>query len=332
MCVGTGGHVLPVKNIINELINYGIEEKNIIVITDKRGNEFLKLEKIEVEIKEFFITNKGVKGYLKNITKLLASVIEIRKFLKDKSVKIIFTTGAYIAPIAAIVSKLIRSKFYIQEQNIYAGYGNKVSAHFASKIFTSFKDTKNIKVKNIMFAGPIVNTNLNSQDLLIKSIKTISFIGGSQGSKDINKLALDFLNHPISKNFKVLHITGKGNMNLEIKNENYIQYEYVEDMDNIYKITDLVIGRSGGGSLEPAFLGIPQLLIPYKHGTTSDHQRLNAEFLEKKGLGIIVHSFSDMLDCIIKLSDNLNEHFRNDQVLQKGNKIVSKEIYDQFFR
>lgn len=34
-----------------------------------------------------------------------------------------------------------------------------------------------------MFAGPIVNTNLNSQDLLIKSIKTISFIGGSQGSK-----------------------------------------------------------------------------------------------------------------------------------------------------
>jgi len=36
-----------------------------------------------------------------------------------------------------------------------------------------------------------------------------------------------------------------------------------------------------GGSLEAAYLNIYQLLVPFKHGTTSVHQQLNAEYLEK---------------------------------------------------
>ena len=41
-CVGTGGHVLPAKNIINELISNGFDNKKIGVITDKRGEILFK--------------------------------------------------------------------------------------------------------------------------------------------------------------------------------------------------------------------------------------------------------------------------------------------------
>ena len=52
-------------------------------------------------------------------------------------------------------------------------------------------------------------------------------------------------------------------------------------MELFYNSIDLQVSRSGGGVLEAAYLDIFQLLIPFKHGTTSSHQRLNAEYLEK---------------------------------------------------
>ena len=36
-CVGTGGHVLPVKYLISDLLNKGFQRDLIEVITDKRG-------------------------------------------------------------------------------------------------------------------------------------------------------------------------------------------------------------------------------------------------------------------------------------------------------
>ena len=46
-CVGTGGHVLPVKNIIDELLNSGISKNQIEIVTDNRGSKFLQ----EVDVK-----------------------------------------------------------------------------------------------------------------------------------------------------------------------------------------------------------------------------------------------------------------------------------------
>ena len=39
-CVGSGGHVFPVKNIILDLIKNGVSKEEIIIFTDKRGEEF----------------------------------------------------------------------------------------------------------------------------------------------------------------------------------------------------------------------------------------------------------------------------------------------------
>ena len=41
-CVGTGGHVLPVINLIHDLYQRGIEKRKIEVVTDKRGSQYFK--------------------------------------------------------------------------------------------------------------------------------------------------------------------------------------------------------------------------------------------------------------------------------------------------
>ena len=40
-CVGTGGHVLPVRNLIKELKELGINNEDIFVICDNRGRQYL---------------------------------------------------------------------------------------------------------------------------------------------------------------------------------------------------------------------------------------------------------------------------------------------------
>ena len=40
-CVGTGGHVLPVRNLIKEIKELGINNEDIFVICDNRGRQYL---------------------------------------------------------------------------------------------------------------------------------------------------------------------------------------------------------------------------------------------------------------------------------------------------
>ena len=143
-CVGTGGHVLPVRNLIKELKELGINNEDIFVICDNRGKQYLDNLDISIHTPEIFASKKGVAGYIFNIFTISRSIKEVTKILKDQNISVVLTTGAYIAPVAAIVSKILKAKFFIQEQNIYAGLGNKMSAIFAKTIFTSFEDTQNI--------------------------------------------------------------------------------------------------------------------------------------------------------------------------------------------
>lgn len=329
-CVGTGGHVLPAKNIINELISNGFDNKKIGVITDKRGKSYLNDLNVEVSVVNFYSSSSGVKNYIFNIFKLIKSGIDIIKILRGKNIKVIFSTGSYVSPVAAIIGKFKKSVVFLQEQNKYAGLGNKIAAFFADKVFTSFEETENLSRKKIKYTGPIVNTNLKPVSR-IDNIITIGFTGGSQGSEEINSLVEQFIKSDLIKKFNILHLTGK-QKSLNVKHKNYLSYEFIEDMDEFYEKVQLVIGRSGGGSLEPAYLGIPQILIPYKHGTTSSHQYLNAKFLEDNNFANIVNNF-DELENLLK---NVNDIYLSDETkrikIPNGKHIIGEIVYEEFFK
>ena len=238
-CVGTGGHVLPVRNLIKELKKLGTNNEDILVICDNRGKQYLNNLDISINTPEIFVSKKGVVGYIFNIFKISRSIREVTKILKDQNVSVVLTTGAYIAPVAAIVSKILKAKFFIQEQNIYAGLGNKMSAIFAKTIFTSFEDTQNINKSKLKHTGPVVNTTLGRKYIEPLGVKTIGFVGGSQGSEEINKYAEQFLNSEASSEFNVLHISGKSKNIKKFEIQNYKSYEFINDMDDFYKNIDI---------------------------------------------------------------------------------------------
>ena len=327
-CVGTGGHVLPVRNLIKELKELGTNNEDIFVICDNRGRQYLDNLDVSIHTPEIFVSKKGLVGYILNIFTILGSIREISKILKGQNVSVVFTTGAYIAPVAAIVSKILKAKFFIQEQNIYAGLGNKISAIFAKKIFTSFEDTQNIYKSKLKHTGPVVNTTLRRKEINSSGVQTIGFVGGSQGSEEINNYVEQFLKSEVQSEFNVLHITGKAKNIPKIELQNYKSYDFLNDMDDFYKNIDILVGRAGGGSLEAAYLGIPQIVIPYKHGTTSSHQDLNARYLEKKKFGYKVNSFDELLKKVSEISLKINSNNLDMPKIVIGNQSIAEEIYE----
>ena len=329
-CVGTGGHVLPAKNIINELISNGFDNKKIGVITDYRGKEYLNDLNVDIFVIDFYSSSSGKLNYIFNSFKLIKSTTDILKILKGKNIKIVLSTGSYVSPIAAIIGKLKKSLVFLQEQNKFAGLGNKIATIFANKVFTSFESTENINNKKLIYTGPVVNTNLNPFSK-IDNIVSIGFVGGSQGSDEINSIVEKFVYSDLIESYKVFHITGK-QKSLNVKHENYISFEFVENMDEFYEKVQLIVGRSGGGSLEPAYLGIPQILIPFKHGTTSSHQYLNAKFLEDNNFANIVNNF----DELEKLLKNINDVYLKDKSqttkIPNGKRVISEIVYEEFFK
>ena len=328
-CVGTGGHVLPVKNLLIELENLGVSPEDIYVISDSRGVQYLENINTNIYTTNAYVSKYGILGYILNFPKIIKSIYEIKRFLKNQNITVVLTTGAYIAPVAAVISLLLNAKFFIQEQNVYAGLGNKISATFAKSVFSSFEDTENISKKKLIYTGPIVNTTLKRSDLSLPENQTIGFIGGSQGSNQINNYVYKFLETEHHLNFNIVHVTGKNNDKLEIKSNNYRSIDFIEEMDDFYKEIDILVGRAGGGSLEAAYLGIPQILIPYKHGTTSSHQVLNAKYLEERGFGFTVNSFEELITNIKNISEDIKNKDINLEHIPIGNLTIAKELYEQ---
>tara|TARA_B100001564_G_scaffold8286_1_gene7090 strand:- start:1893 stop:2909 length:1017 start_codon:yes stop_codon:yes gene_type:complete len=328
-CVGTGGHVLPVKNLIIELENLGVNPKEIYIISDSRGVQYLENLNANIYITDAYMSKNGILGYILNFPKIIKSIYEIKKYLKNQNITVVFTTGAYIAPTAAVISLLLNAKFLIQEQNVYAGLGNKISAIFAEAVFSSFEDTKNIIKKKLIYTGPIVNTTLTRSDIVLLEKQTIGFMGGSQGSKQINRYVDKFMETEHHLSFNIVHVIGKNNNKLDIKSKNYRSIDFIEEMDDFYKDIDILVGRAGGGSLEAAYLGIPQILIPYKHGTTSSHQVLNAKYLEEKGFGFTANSFEELITNIKNISEDIKNIEFNLENIPIGNLTISKELYEQ---
>lgn len=119
-------------------------------------------------------------------------------------------------------------------------------------------------------------------------------MGGSQGSKSLNKEvpdAFERLPEPTRKNLHVLHASGPAWIeDLEARvagHDSYHPYPYV-DAAAAWGAADLAITRAGIGTLsEAAFHGVPLVMVPLPT-SAEGHQRFNAIAVQASGAGILV--------------------------------------------
>lgn len=310
---GTGGHLAVARSLIDELFSRGYK---VIFIGSTKGADqdwFLHYDKIELK---YFLETKGVVnqsffGKFTSLFKIIKEAFVCRDIMNQYGVKKVISVGGFSAASASFGAIIGGFELYIHEQNSVMGNLNKVTSKYAKEVFSSYD--KNSSIKDY----PIDQKFFNFQRVR-KEIKTIIFLGGSQGATAINNFAMKIAPLLQEKGISIIHQTGKNDLEkcITFYKENNIDATVFDFDKNIIKHmdqADFAVSRSGASSLwELCALGIPSLFIPYPHASLN-HQYHNAKFLLDDNL------------CFLKLQNELDIAVL-DEIFASDIETISKNL------
>jgi UDP-N-acetylglucosamine--N-acetylmuramyl-(pentapeptide) pyrophosphoryl-undecaprenol N-acetylglucosamine transferase len=302
----TGGHVFPAIAMAEEF-KRRFPESKIIFVGTKGGLESKIVP--EYGFKLIFICARGLKRKvsLKNIGLLyyiLKSLYQSLRILNEERPDLVVGTGGYVSFPVVLSARFKNIPTLIQEQNSYPGVSTRLLAFLVDRVCLSYLSSTDyfLTKRKLKVIGNPVRAEIifaNRYEALRKfnldpSKKTIFIFGGSQGAHAINQVVLESLDFLSEKeNWQLLWQTGESDFVLvsEKVKEKKIKcavLPFIEDMKSAYAASDLVVSRAGALTLaEITSCGKPSLLIPYPFAT-ADHQRYNAEALQKEGAAEVI--------------------------------------------
>ncbi|HDC3121939.1 undecaprenyldiphospho-muramoylpentapeptide beta-N-acetylglucosaminyltransferase [Staphylococcus aureus] len=292
---GTVGHVSVNLSLIPTALSQGYEA---LYIGSKNGIEREMIESQLPEIKYYPISSGKLRRYIslenaKDVFKVLKGILDARKVLKKEKTDLLFSKGGFVSVPVVIAAKSLNIPTIIHESDLTPGLANKIALKFAKKIYTTFEETLNYLPKEKAdFIGATIREDLKNGNAhngyqltgFNENKKVLLVMGGSLGSKKLNSIIRENLD-ALLQQYQVIHLTGKGLKDAQVKKSGYIQYEFVkEDLTDLLAITDTVISRAGSNAIyEFLTLRIPMLLVPLGLDQSRGDQIDNANHFADKG-------------------------------------------------
>ena len=343
---GTGGHIYPALEILNEIKKQEPKSEFLYVGTTNRMEKdivpALNIPYLGIEM--YGLQRKLTLKNFKSITCLFKAVKIMRKKIKEFKPDVVIGVGGYVtAPVIYAAAKE-KTPTFIHEQNTELGLANKFLKRKVTKIGVSMEESlKKIGDKAVLVGNPAGDRVVNSPEKSKKDFnldpnkKTVLFVMGSLGSGSINNkmenIFKDFKNKP----YEVLFATGEKRYQ-EFKKikvpKNVKITPYIYEMGSLLKIVDLFITRSGATTLaEITRLGVPTILVPSR-AVANDEQIKNAKLLANKNAAILLEEQNFNSHNLLKnIDDILNNKKLREELIKEakkaGIKDSSKKIYNE---
>lgn len=323
---GTAGHVTPNIALMPKLKELGYE---IQYIGTENGIERKLIE--EEKIKYHIISSGKLRRYfdVKNFTdpfKVIKGVFEAKSIIKKEKPDIVFSKGGFVSVPVVLGAYFNKIPVIIHESDITPGLANKISMPYATKICVTFEEAmEHINKKKAVLTGSPIRAELFKGSRIkakefcgFKDNKPVILVtGGSLGSRIINECVRESLND-LLKNFNVIHLCGKGNLDKSLKVvEGYAQFEYIkEELSDLMQLADIVISRAGSNTIfELLALKKPNILIPLSAKASRGDQILNANSFEKSGYSKVLEEENlnalNLLEAIEEVNINKATYIEN---------------------
>lgn len=305
---GTGGHVFPAIAIANT-IKKRYPDAHILFVGAEGRMEMEKVPVAGYDIIGLEVAGLNRKNLFKNFSTLVKFRKALRragKIIKDFKPDIVIGVGGYASAPTLYKASQMGIPTLVQEQNSFAGISNKFLGKKASAICVAYNGMERFFPKDkIMLTGNPCREELFSPKITREAAykefdldhdkKTLLVVGGSLGSRTINKSLFSGIDALSESDIQIIWQCGKLyyfelNMDLASKNnpENVHIYEFINRMDLAYKAADLVISRAGASSIsELSMLGKPVILVPSPN-VSEDHQTMNAMALVNNGAAVLI--------------------------------------------
>jgi UDP-N-acetylglucosamine--N-acetylmuramyl-(pentapeptide) pyrophosphoryl-undecaprenol N-acetylglucosamine transferase len=313
-CGGSAGHLFPGLALAEEIKKEDESEQITIVASGRpRDKEYLNSAVISQRLNYETISTTSLPygfsfRYIPFALKLLLAVLKSFYIILKQRPRVVVGFGGYTSFAPLIVAHALGIPTLIHEQNLVPGRANRLLAPFVDKIAVSFDQTINF-FSELKVGDKVVRTGLPLRRSILESESpgedtiftgsedkfTILVVGGSQGAHNINRLILDCLNQMSEQErlqIRLIHLSGMkdlGSLQARYRawGDDFRVFDFRKDMAGLYRIADLLIGRSGAGTIfEAALFGLACILIPHAYGT--HHQQQNASFLKRQGAALVL--------------------------------------------
>ncbi|QBA63432.1 undecaprenyldiphospho-muramoylpentapeptide beta-N-acetylglucosaminyltransferase [Muriicola soli] len=321
---GTGGHIYPAIAIANEL-KKRFPEAEFLFVGAKDRMEMEKVPQAGYEIKGLWISGLQRRLSWKNFLfpiKVISSLIKARNIVNTFKPDVVIGTGGFASGPVLRVASGKGIPCLLQEQNSYAGITNKLLASRVRKICVAYEGMHKFfpEQKIVKTGNPVRSSLLSLPDEAELSYeyfglkpgkKTLLILGGSLGSGRINKLIEAQLSYFHKLDLQLVWQCGAMYYDKykHLNSDHVKVHGYLNKMEHGYRISDIIISRSGAGSVsELCLVGKPVFFVPSPN-VAEDHQTKNAEALVKEGAAVMVAE----KDLDSKFQETFEELISSDQ-------------------
>jgi len=320
---GTGGHLYPGVALAEEFQRQ-VPDTRVTFIGARKGLETkvipsLGYELITLPVRGVMGSGLGT-GMWRGVS-LLSSSLRVFAALGSLKPDLVIGVGGYASVPAVLAAVMRRVPCAILEQNVMPGRANRVLARLVQRIYQGFANRNELfpTEKTVVTGNPIRPEVLPPLGLERPvGRKSLLILGGSQGAKQINELALAVVPRLKERfpDLTVVHQTGPSHE--VMMREAYGDAEgvsvvpFITGMAHAYGRADLCLSRAGAMAIsELAVSGLPAILIPYP-GAAGGHQDLNAQWLEERGGAVSIPPEEATVD---RLVEKISTLFGNPQLL-----------------
>lgn len=305
---GTAGHVLPHLALLPDLrahfdqIVYlggsGIEKS----IATENGLPYHEITTVKLRrtltLKNLLIPFKLWKG-----------IREAKKILRQLQPAVVFSKGGFVALPVVYAAASLGIKVVAHESDMSLGLANRLTAKKCQTLCTTFPLAQS-KYHNMVQTGAIIRPRIYHGDpkqiaLPVNGKPNLLVMGGSLGATAINRAVWAALPR-LCERWNVFHITGKGKSDQQYHHSNYLQQEYLDAPEHAFAWADVVLARSGSGTIsELLALKKPAIYVPLPKTESRGDQIQNAAFLQQLGVCEVLPQDQLNADSLIQLLEQV---------------------------
>ncbi len=286
---GTGGHIAPALAVGRriagegwaEVFYAGTERPVDAAMYAPEGDHAYTLRSPRID--------KGARILLP-VTGTLALLRAVR-LLKGLGIEAVLGTGGYASFYCVAAAWLCGIPCAVLDTNAIPGRSNRLVSRFAKLAFAAFPGQDGQFHCRVTTVGIPVQTGTRPAGArarlgLSEESKVVLFLGGSQGARAVNDLAMAC---PVG--FNVLLQCGESDEKrvkaIVADREGFIAAGFLADLSDWYAAADLAVARAGAQTLaELSRFGVPAVFIPYPHAA-DDHQAANAMMAVRAGAALM---------------------------------------------
>ena len=289
---GTGGHLFPALAVAEALPpDWTI---HWLGVPDRLERQLVPQTYPLHTIRAGGLQGQGVQK-LWQLARLLGSTVSVRQLIRRERIRVVFSTGGYIAAPAILAARWCGVPVVLHESNGIPGRVTRLLGRLCTHVAVGLPQaTERLLHGQPRVTGTPVRKTFLQPASLPAWVPTgpgplLVVMGGSQGAVGLNRMVRPLLPRLLAAGVRVVHLSGSNDPdNGQLHDPGYAERPFSEEMAGLLQHADLVISRAGAGSLsELAVCGSPSILVPFPQAA-DQHQDANAGAAAAVGAAVIV--------------------------------------------